>query len=507
MTRRDQAPDPERSERVELRLVPGAFRNTDSGNAERFVARFKGDVHYLSKRDKWLFWNGSEWELDEGGAVARRIKATVRGINLEAAACSDMKQRQVLEAWAHKSEGVGKRSAIETLARAEPGVTIGVDELDADPWLLNCNNGTLDLRTGELHSHRRDDLITKTTGVAYDPAARSELWEQVLQNMTGGDAELASYLQRIAGYALTGVATERKFFFLYGPPGSGKSTYIEAMMGCMGSYARATPFDTWIEHNNPGQNRDDLVALQGVRLVTSGEVSPNKHWDTATIKQITGGDLITATAKFEAPISFHAQCTIMMAANDAPKAREDDAGFWERMNRVPIVNVLPAEQRIKGLHELLRSPEHSSAVLAWAVEGCRAWQDTGIGTAAVVTASTDAYREENDWLAGFLEGYELDEFATILAPNFRSQYEQYCKNEGQRPEATKTLARRIEKRCAGVRYKMTRGVRLWSGLRIKADPGPEYHQGELGLPAQPPAPPTQPDMFEDPNPYEEEELF
>lgn len=500
MTRRKQSPSEETGEQAgdELRLVPGAFRNTDSGNAERFVARFGNQAHYLSGREKWLFWNGSEWALDQTGSVARYVKATVRGIYLEAAACRDMKQRETIGAWAIKSESVGKRNAIETLARAETGVTVTADQLDADPWLLNCSNGTLDLRTGELHSHRRSDLITKTTGVAYDASASTELWSQVLHNMTGGDEELGSYLQRIAGYALAGVATERRFFFLYGPPGSGKSTFIEALMGCMGTYARATPFDTWLERANPGGNRDDLVALQGVRLVTSGEVSPSKHWDTAIIKQVTGGDLLTAQAKFESPISFHAQCTIMMAANDAPKAREDDAGFWERMQRVPITNVVPVEQRVKGLHALLREPEHAAAVLAWAVEGCREWQRSGIGIAAVVQASTEAYREENDWLAGFLEMYEQDEGAVIMAPAFRTQYEDYCKTEGQRPEATKTLARRIEKRCAGVRYKVVRGARLWSGLRRKGDSGPEYEQAEL------PMPEPEPQWTEDP---EQQEMY
>ncbi len=392
-----------------------------------------------------------------------------------------MNERKGLFEWASKSEGAGKRQACLQLARSEPGVTIMLEQLDADPWLLNCVNGTLDLRTGELHSHRREDMITKTTGTRYDNKAGTFLWDTVLANMTGGDKQLAEYLQRVAGYSLAGLATERKFFFLHGPPGSGKSTFIEALLSCMGSYAMSTPFDTWLERQQVGGNRDDLVELQGVRLVTSGEVSPSKHWDTATVKKITGGDRITASAKFEKQVSFLPTCTLIFAANDSPKAREDDGGFWERMQRVPITNVVPLKDRVKNLHALLREPDNAEAILAWAVAGCRKWQEDGIGSAAVVDESSSQYREENDWIGGFLEMYELAEPCSVTAKQFRMQYEDYCKQEGQKPEATKTLARKIEKRTGNaVRYVAVHGVRQWRGIRLRGDI-PEVVQGELDI--------------------------
>lgn len=467
----------------ELRLIPGVFKRTDSGNAERFAARYRSDVRYVDPRRKWLVWDGTRWQWDRGKSIELRAKEMARAIMLEADACSDMKEVGDIRAWSVKSESAGKRQATLALACSEPGITIDLDGLDADPWLLNCKNGTLDLRTGELHTHRRENMITKRTACAYDPKAGTFLWDTVLGNMTGGDKELGSYLQRIAGYALTGMATERKLFFLYGPPGSGKSTFIEALLSCMGDYAHATSFDTWLEHNNVGGNRDDLVKLQGVRLVTSGEVSATKHWDTALLKKFTGGDRISATAKFESEISYLANCTLVFAANDAPKAREDDSGFWERMQRIPITNVVPVEQRVKDLHAQLREPDNAEAILAWAVEGCKEWQQTGIGTSSVVTVSSAEYREENDWIGGFLEGYELVERCTITTAEFRRQYAKYCEDEGQKPESNKTLALKIKKRTDGkVQYLKIDGYRMWRGLRLLGAPPPA--QGSLKMPPE-----------------------
>jgi len=482
---------------AEVSLIPGGFGMTDSGNGERFAAKYRNEVRYVDARRKWLVWDSHRWAWDRNKSVELRTKDLARSIRQEALSERDMGRRKALEDWALKSEGASKRRSLLDLAAAERGITIGVDELDLDPWLLNCANGTLDLRTGTLLPHAREHMITKSTGTAYNPLPDDSLWRMVLHNMTGGEAELIAYLQRVAGYALTGLATERKLFFLYGPPGSGKSTFIESLISCMGDYACTTSFDTWLEHPQVGGNRDDLVELQGARLVTSGEVDASKRWDTATLKKFTGGDRIKATAKFEKPIEYLATCTLMFAANDAPKARDDDAGFWERMQRIPITNVVPATERIRDLHAQLRLPANREAILAWAVQGCVAWRESGIGTASVVTSSSHEYRDENDWLGGFLEHYELAEPCSVSAKQFRTHYEDYCKQEGQRPEATKTLAKKLEKRTGGaVSYaKVHGGHRVWKGLRLIGS-APEPYPS----PTEPP--PPQQDFGFTPDPEE-----
>lgn len=450
----------------EIRLLPGAFKPTDMGNAERLVARYRGDLRYCPAREKWLVWNGREWEWDETMRVQAMAKATVRGILAEAHASTDPDERKNLAKWAAKSEGRDKSTSLVSMARSETGIPVRVTELDLDPWLLNCSNGTLDLRTGELREARREDLITKTTGVAYREGASSLLWERTLYNATGGDGDLAGYLQRVAGYALTGIASERAFFFLYGPPGTGKSTLIDALQSCMGTYARSTSFETWIKRPNVGGNRDDLVSLQGVRLVTSGEVAPGAQWDVALVKQITGGDRISASAKFETVIEFNAACTIMLAANDCPTAREEDAGFWERMQRVPLSHVVPVAERVKELRAQLREPEHAEAILRWAVEGCAMWRDEGVGTCPAVQVSTEEYRKDNDWIGSFIEqNLTLNPRATVPAKIFRGVYKNWCEDEGVKPMAAKSLSKKLESH--GVRLRTVNGRQEWVGADLR----------------------------------------
>jgi putative DNA primase/helicase len=463
---------------IELAFLPGTFPATEFGNAERMVAQNRDSIRYCAERKLWLIWNGREWQWDRQRLIVRKAKATVRAISKEAFDTPNPDKRKSLLEWALKSEKSSSVAAMIELAKSEQGMPVLLSECDRDPWLLNCLNGTLDLRSGKLRPHSRDDLITRSTGVTYTPGARSPLWESVLETATNGDADLGAYLQRVAGYSLAGVATEKKFFFLCGAPNGGKSTLIHGLHAALGGYACSTDFDTWLQRPQVGGNRNDLVALQGARLVTSVEVSKKAKWDTALIKRITGGDTIKAMAKYEDQVEYVAACTIILAANDSPKARDDDPGFWSRMCRIPFNLPLPAEKQIRGLGEKLREPEHASAVLDWAVKGFAEWQRIGIGTTRIVEESTHDYRAENDWLAGFLEQYELDECATIPAPVFRDSYERYCKQEGQFTESTKELARQIEERLPSVRYAKVNGVRLWRGLILKSGNSP----GQSSLP-------------------------
>ena len=188
--------------------INGDFPLTDSGNAERF-ARDHGDVvHYCHPWDKWLTWNGRRWKNDDTDMVGALAKQTVRGIYKAAADQSDDDLRKSLAAWAHQSESAGRRAAMVKLARSEPGIPVLPADLDRDPWLLNLENGTLDLRTGQLRPHDKTDLITTSTAVVFDPQATCPTWQKFLADIFAGHQGMIGFMQRLLGYALTGVVKE-----------------------------------------------------------------------------------------------------------------------------------------------------------------------------------------------------------------------------------------------------------------------------------------------------------
>lgn len=472
---------PESSPR-EQRVValPGVFALTDIGNAERFVARNRDQVRYCPQRRKWLIWDVCRWTWDARRHVQHLAKLTVRSIYEEAAACQDDNQRAALAKHARDSEKVARVQAMVHLAEAELGMPVLVEELDADAYALNTNDGTIDLRTGKLRPHRRTDLITKTTGTSYAPDARSELWDRVLHDATGGDMELARYLQRVVGYALIGEPLERVFFFLFGPPGTAKSTLVLALHAALGDYAVSAAFETWLVQSNVGGNRGDLVRLAGARLVTSVEVRHGARWDEALVKGVTGGDALVASAKFEAEVTFRPSFTLVLAANDAPGAREDDAGLWARMRRIPLTAQIPAERQDPSIKTKLREPEHARAVLAWAIEGCLAYQREGLGACKAVESSTAAYRAESDHFAEFLADaciFEGGERVTRKA--LREAYKGWCDETGRRSLlADKDIAEKL--RAKGCTSHKVGGTRMWIGVRLRQPTDRDLGHGAPG---------------------------
>jgi putative DNA primase/helicase len=209
-----------------------------------------------------------------------------------------------------------------SLASTESGIPIKPNQLDADPWKLNANNGTIDLRTGRLGPHNQADYNTKIIDIDYDPAAQHELWDRFLREATGGDDDFAGFLQRSAGYWATGLTSEKRFFFIYSKKhDTGKSTFADAVRSALGEYAADCDFDTWLEQSSTGGNRGDLARLTGARLVISVEVRRRAKFDTKLMKAVTGGDPITCAAKYEKEFTFTPSFKILRISNTAALGR------------------------------------------------------------------------------------------------------------------------------------------------------------------------------------------
>ncbi len=444
------------------------FKRTELGNAERLLLRYGNVIRYCPPRRKWLLWDGRRWAWDDREVIVRLGQETARKLwdEVELVDPNDKEIRKAVIAHAKASEKRAQIEAMIGLARTKDPVLL--TELDNDPNLLSCQNGLLNLSTGVLQPPSRDILITKIAGASYYPEAKSELWSSFLHSVTNGDTELEAFLQRAVGYALSGRVTEKAFFFLYGPPDGGKSTFIDAIRGMFGDHHETAAFSTWLVQTYTGGNRGDLVRLAGTRLVTSVETRPNVRFDQEIIKKVTGGDMLTCAAKYEAEVSFPPTFALWLAANDAPMIQDDDAGMWNRLRRVPFTNVIPAHKQDKQLRSKLATPEVRAAILAWAVEGVHAWQAQGLGTCQAVTKSNEDYRIDMDRCVGFFdECLTFDPKGTITNQALGLAYENYCRENGTPSHqvlSRKALSMRLIERGA-VMVKDGKGNRGWQGVK------------------------------------------
>ena len=448
--------------------LPGLFNQTDLGNAERLVARYRDRIRYSGQRRKWLLWDGTRWRWDETFAIERMAKRAVRKIREEAIALDDKAAGKLFQ-FALQSESAKSIKNLVGLAQSEEGIPVMVEELDSDPYLLNTPSGTVNLRDASIREHDRNDLITRTTGVRYNFDAKSALWDKVLSDACGGDAELARYIQCVVGYSLIGIPLERAFFFLHGPPGTAKSTLIDALHAALGGYVEEADFDTWLQKTQVGGNRGDLVRLAGARLVTSREAKPGAKWDETLLKRITGGDPLTVAAKYENEVTFRPAFSLIFAANDAPTAREDDDGFWARMRRIPITHQIPLERQDKDLKHKLREPEHAEAILMWAIRGCAAYLSGGFPKCAAVEASTTEYRAELDHYSAFLsDRTEMGPDFFVSRKDLRKAYEAWSEEVGRRVLLDdRAIVRKLRERKF-VELPPRHGYAMWGGLQLKA---------------------------------------
>lgn len=380
------------------------FNLTDLGNAERFADQNKNEVRYLIEAQKWLLFDGTRWVIDTCGEIYQKAKGTIRSIYKEAASAQDDDQRKALAKHAMRCEAATKIRYMLELASKERGVPVSITDLDTVPFLLNCLNGTIDLRTGEVREHRKEDLITKLAPVKYDPSADSELFENFLERVLPG-GELRKFVQKAFGYSATGDVGEEKLFFPFGPPATGKSTLLSAVEAALGDYAAMADFETFLQKDRGSEGpRNDIARLAGKRLVLSLEVQEGKKLAESLINQITGGDTVAARYLYKESFEFVPSFKLWLAANNRPKITGSDGAIWRRILQIPFDQVIPEQERDPSVKTKLRDVEVCGpAVLAWVIKGCLLWQKERLDPPAAVRELTDEYRKDQDPLKDFLE--------------------------------------------------------------------------------------------------------
>lgn len=453
-------------------LDPWAFPTTDTGNAERLVARHGRDLHYCHPWQKWLAWDGRRWQTDSTAEVRRRAKETTRSIYAEATTLTGdgpeaEARRKDLGSWARRTEARERRSAMLELAQSEEGIPVLPEQFDADPWLLNCLNGTLDLRTGALRSHQQNDLLTKLCPVAYDAKAICPTWLAFLRVITRGNEELIRFLQRFMGYAMTGVVWEHVLLVCYGTGSNGKSTFLETLVGLLGDYAWQAPPDL-LMLKSLDTHPTEMAGLFGVRFAACIETASGRRLDEARMKMLTGGDRVTVRRMREDFWTFRPTHKLALGTNHKPLVATTDHGTWRRQKLVPFTVTIPPEQQDKRLLEKLKA--EFSGILRWALEGCLAWQRDGLGEPEIVRLATGAWRDESDALGAFLTSHcELGPQLTTTSKELYEAYVAYCGANSDEPLRKNVFSQRLAEQGFENR-KGAKGVRLWKGLSLLTPP-------------------------------------
>ena len=457
---------------------------TDAGNGERIVALFGHEIRYCVEMKKWLVWDGKRWAPDEKNVMRQKGKMMARILYLQSTAIG----RSNVEKHARASESFAAISNALGQAATEKGIPIHAVDLDQQPYLLNCPNGVVDLRTGELLPHDRGFLITKLCPTPFERESRCLRFLKFIEwAMGGGDAELpertvrlVGFLQRAFGYALTGDVSEKAVFVFHGERGNnGKTTLLTLFRDLLGKdYSGQIVIDTVMSMKNQDATaRADMADLRGVRLVVTSEVEKEHKLDEGKIKYMTAGmGSIKSCRKYENPIEFSATHKLFMDCNHRPRVRGVDDAIWNRLKLIPFEVTIPKEEIDLQLSAKLKA--ELPGVLAWAVRGAQAWFKDSLGISPEVTNAGVEWREHDDPLKEFLEDAcdiatpDDDYFAAIA--DLAAGYAWWAKQTNERfPLGREAFTERME--AKGFKRRRTRRdasdkqFRSWEGIQLKSE--------------------------------------
>jgi putative DNA primase/helicase len=436
---------------------------TELGYARRLIHVYGGRLRYVPAWRRWLVWDGKRWAHDATGQAQRWAKVIARRITTDALAEEDEQKRKSAVSLARRGESAHAVAGTLTLAGTEPGIVVTPGDLDADPFLLNCANGTLDLRTGELRPHDPADLLTKLAGAAYRPDAAGKEWDKFLGRVQPEPA-MRAYLARLTGQALEGRVTAHILPIFHGVGANGKTTYTAAAGAALGDYAgpadpellTARSFDA-----HPTGTAD----LFGVRLAILHESDKDRHLAEGTVKRLTGGDPIKARRMREDFWSFTPSHTFLMLTNHKPAVSGDDEGIWRRIKLVPWEVVIPEGDRDEELGGKLAL--ELDAVLAFLVRGYQDWHRNGLGDPEQVIAATGSYRAESDVLARFLDQRCLTgPHFYVKSSELFAAWCKWCASEGEEPGTQTAFSTDLTNR--GFDKKHTEAGKRWNGLALAA---------------------------------------
>ena len=439
---------------------------TDVGNSRRLVDSYGQHIRHVSPWRQWLHWDGKRWKPDNN-EVVELAKRVARDLFTEAEAVQEKDEDVADVIFAHAQKSEKERSIFATvrLARSDPAVRIDPNELDADPWLLNCRNGTVDLRTGKLRPHSQTDCMTKLCPTPYQPDAKAPRWEEFLAQIFGGDQKIVDFVQVLIGLSLIGKVLENVLPIFHGCGANGKSTLLNVLAAVIGDdYTVQCPPDLLMKKNGQ-QHPTELARLFGKRLALAIETEEHRGFSESLVKALTGGDRISCRRMREDFWDFDPSHTIIVACNHKPAIRGTDHAMWRRIKLVPFEVVFEGADQDPRLSEKLL--DETPGILAWCVRGCQTYQMDGLVSPKKVDGATDNYRGEEDLVGDFLQ--QCCETGSELYTRASDLLDAYHKHIGSTRMTQTRLGKSLKERGIFTRGRDNTGRTAWWGIGLLAE--------------------------------------
>lgn len=443
------------------------FRLSDIGNGQRLAHRINGKAMYCHPAKRWYVYDGQRWNDDALGYLMRWAKDSVLTMYDALSALED-KDRTALLKHALKSESERSLNAAINLARSEDGIPVLPDEFDREPMLLNVENGTIDLTTGQLRPHNPDDHISKLAPVRFDPDATCPRWLAFLEQIFEGDQERIAYLQRVLGYCLTGNTSERAVFIAYGSGRNGKTTLSRLMASIVGDYAKRTPTETIMVSRNQSSIPNDIAALVGARFVMVAETEEGRKLNVSKVKDMAGDEELVGCFKYGEFFTFRPNFKLWISTNHKPVIPGNDQAIFDRFQLIPFTYRVPDGDVDKGLEAKLA--DEKPGILNWLIQGCQDWQKNGLKPPQNVTDATNQYRSEMDMIGNFVselcvvgDGYQVTSNALYAA------YKEWCKTNSENPISGVWFSRNMTERGFEARRVGKNNVRTLLGLALDGE--------------------------------------
>lgn len=441
---------------------------TDRGGALCFLSLYGDNVRYCKGLGGWQVWSEKRWEQDETQRVEYLVKEAMTQWYKAADASRNPCVNELAD-WTAKGLNQNRIRPLLKSAISEPGVSVPIDAFDQHAWLLNCENGTLDLRTGELRPHRREDFMTKLAPVSYDAEASCPRWIAFLKRIFADDQELIRYVQRVVGYSLTGSTREQCLFLLHGTGQNGKTKFVQILMDMLGDYATSSNFYAFTAGSSISEKRAAVCQLPGARLVSASESAPGCRLDEPMIKQLSGEDPIKGRLLYNEEFGFYPQLKLYLVTNHLPSIGAGDFAMWRRIKLIPFNVRIPDHERDNELINKLR--QELPGILAWAVAGCLDWKANGLAEPETVKQAIAGYMREQDTIGRFMdESCVFNPRTTVGLNELRKAYEDWCESSGEIAANTREFAKYLSGKAGLSKTRFTSGPHKgrtgWTGIGL-----------------------------------------